>query len=79
MRADTVQAAEKCAKDVQLAGSPDHIRGYFFKCFPKLPETEMGRRPTESAVHSALQEVGPETPQTITVRETRTHYQSFKA
>lgn len=69
---------DRTPDDVRLAGSPDHLRGYFFECFPKLLDTEMGRRPTESAVSGVLQDAGFKPPQVITVWETRKHYQTFQ-
>lgn len=69
---------DRTPDDVRLPGSPDHIRGYFFECFPKLLETEMRRRPTEAAVLGALQNAGFKSPQAITVWETRKKYRSFQ-
>lgn len=69
---------DRTPDDVQLPGSPDHIRGYFFEYFPKLLEMEMGRRPTESTVRSALQDAGFESPRTMTVWETRKRYPTFQ-
>lgn len=64
--------------DVRLAGSSDHIRGYFFECFPRLLDIEMSRRPTDAAVERALQEAGFAPPRRMTVWETRRRYQGFQ-
>jgi len=69
---------DRSPDDVRLAGSPDHIRGYFFECFPRLLETEMGRRPTDHAVRAAMQSAGFEAPRASTLWETRRHYASFE-
>lgn len=49
---------DRTPADVELPGSPDHIRGYFFERFPRLLAVESGRRPTEAAVRQALQAAG---------------------
>ena len=46
---------DRTPDDVQVAGSTEHIRGYFFECFPRLLAVETGRRPTDATVRSALQ------------------------
>lgn len=68
---------DRTPEDVRLPGSPDHVRGYFFECFPKLIETEMGRRPTDVAVRNALLDAGFHSPRVLTVWETRKVYRSF--
>ncbi|MBI3198937.1 MAG: hypothetical protein HYZ40_15805 [Rhodospirillales bacterium] len=64
--------------DVSLPGSPDHIRGYFFECFPRLLETERARRPTVEAVVGALGRAGFGALQTVTVWETRKRHHDFR-
>jgi hypothetical protein len=64
---------------VRIGGSSDHIRGYFFECFPRLLETELGRRPTQDAVRAAMLQAGFSAPETMTVWETRRHYENFDA
>lgn len=68
---------DRTPEDVSLPGSPDHIRGYFFECFPRLLETEKARRPTHQAVGSALGRAGFGALQTVTVWETRKRYNDF--
>lgn len=68
---------DRTPEDVVLPGSPEHIRGYFFECFPKLLETERGRRPTGRAVEQALGRSGFGALQTVTVWETRKRYDDF--
>ncbi|RLT28104.1 MAG: class I SAM-dependent methyltransferase [Chloroflexi bacterium] len=65
---------DRTPEDITIAGSPDHIRGYFFECFPKLLDTELGRRPTTPSVEHALRAAGFVPTQTTTVWETRTTY-----
>ena len=36
--------------DVALPGSPEHLRGYIFACFPRLLAVEAGRRPRSQDV-----------------------------
>ena len=43
---------------VQRRGSAEHLRGYFFECFPRLLAIENARRPTDIAVRSALTAAG---------------------
>lgn len=69
---------DRTPEDVSLPGSPDHIRGYFFECFPWLLETEKARRPTDQAVGGALGRAGFGALQTITVWETRKRYEDFR-
>lgn len=68
---------DRTPDDVQLAGSPEHIRGYFFECFPKLLDTELSRRPTDSAVERTLQAAGFGSLRKLTVWETRRHYREY--
>jgi len=68
---------DRTPDDVALPGSRQHIRGYFFECFPELLDVEIGRRPTLPAVEQALRSTGFEPPQVITVWETRRRYESF--
>ena len=45
---------DRTPDDVQLPGSAEHLRGYFFECFPRLLAIENARRPTDTAVRTAL-------------------------
>ena len=49
---------DRTPADVEVPGSPEHIRGYFFERFARLLAVESGRRPTEAAVRQALQATG---------------------
>jgi SAM-dependent methyltransferase len=49
---------DRTPADVDLPGSPEHIRGYFFDRFPRLRAIERARRPTDAAVVAALQAAG---------------------
>ena len=69
---------DRTPEDVSLPGSPEHIRGYFFECFPRLLETEKGRRPTLQAVEHAFSRSGFEALQTVTVWETRKRHDDFR-
>lgn len=54
----TLIVQDRTPADVQLPGSTEHIRGYFFECFPRLMAVEAARRPSDTAVRSALQATG---------------------
>src|SRR5258708_1416302 len=49
---------DRTPADVQLPGSPEHLRGYFFERFPRLLAVETGRRPTDATVRMALRAAG---------------------
>jgi ubiquinone/menaquinone biosynthesis C-methylase UbiE len=49
---------DRTPEDVRLPGSPKHIRGYFFDCFPRLLEVEEARRPRDAAVREAMTQAG---------------------
>ena len=49
---------DRTPDDVRLPGSPEHLRGYFFECFPRLLAVETARRPTDTAVRTALDATG---------------------
>jgi ubiquinone/menaquinone biosynthesis C-methylase UbiE len=67
---------DRTSDDVALQGSSEHIRGYFFECFPRLLKIESGRRRTDEAVLSELHTVGFEHSESMTVWETRKVYPS---
>jgi len=69
---------DRTPDDVQVAGSPEHIRGYFFECFPRLQEIESNRRPTDDRVASALLKAGFGKLQTTKLWETRKTYVKFE-
>jgi len=68
---------DRTPDDISFAGSQEHIRGYFFECFPKLLEVELGRRRTTQAILSELSAAGFENSETITLWETRKVYSSM--
>ncbi|ARP80183.1 SAM-dependent methyltransferase [Bordetella genomosp. 8] len=69
---------DRTVDDVRLPGSPRHIRGYFFECFPRLAAFESGRRPTDARVRDALDESGFVNTQSRTLWETRKTYKDFE-
>jgi len=68
---------DRTPEDVGLPGSPDHLRGYFFTCHPRLLEIENRRRPALKTVCERMREAGFEQVQTTTLWETRREYTSF--
>ena len=54
----TLIVQDRTPQDVGLPGSPEHLRGYFFECFPRLLAVENARRPTDAAVRAALAATG---------------------
>jgi ubiquinone/menaquinone biosynthesis C-methylase UbiE len=62
---------DRTPDDVQLPGSPEHIRGYFFERFPRLLTVELARRPTDAAVRDALQAAGFRNVRSVTLWELR--------
>ena len=54
----TLIVQDRTPDDVRLPGSPTHLRGYFFECFPRLLEVETARRPTDAAVRTAFDAAG---------------------
>lgn len=67
---------DRTPDDILLPGSQEHIRGYFFECFPRLLEVESGRRRSTQAVLSELNEVGFQNAESFTIWETRKVYPS---
>jgi ubiquinone/menaquinone biosynthesis C-methylase UbiE len=65
---------DRTPADVELPGSPEHLRGWFFERFPKLLTIETGRRPTSETVEKALQATGFGTVQCRTLWEVRRIY-----
>ncbi|WP_340082392.1 class I SAM-dependent methyltransferase [Terribacillus sp. FSL K6-0262] len=49
---------DRTPEDCLLPGSPEHIRGYFFSCFPRLAETEINRRHTSPQIMLNLEDCG---------------------
>ena len=69
---------DRTPADVELPGSPDHIRGYFFERFPRLLAVETGRRPTDAAVRRALLAAGFGEIDSATLWEVRKVYPSVE-
>ncbi len=69
---------DRTPEDVMLPGSPQHIRGYFFTCFPRLLEVEAGRRPMQDTVVRLMQEAGFQLVQARTMWETRRVYDDIE-
>jgi ubiquinone/menaquinone biosynthesis C-methylase UbiE len=69
---------DRTLEDVQIPGSPGHLRGYFFECFPQLLETEKQRRPSRQTVAMELQKVGFAPIKVHTLWETRQVYAGQK-
>ncbi len=64
---------------VRLPGSPEHIRGYLFKCFPHLLEIELARRPSGEEFGARLRDGGFQRVETSTLWETVMVYPDFQA
>lgn len=62
---------DRTLEDISFQGSNEHIRGYFFECFPRLLDVESGRRRPTDIVLRALYETGFENTGSIAVWETR--------
>lgn len=62
---------DRTPEDISFQGSNEHIRGYFFECFPQLLDVESGRRRPTDVVLRALREVEFENTESTNVWETR--------
>lgn len=69
---------DRTPADIQLPGSPEHIRGYFFERFPRLLAVEIGRRPTDVAVRQTLQAAGFSKTENSTLWEIRKTHESVE-
>ncbi|MES2187276.1 MAG: methyltransferase domain-containing protein [Pseudomonadota bacterium] len=69
---------DRTPEDVNLPGSAEHFRGYFFDRFPRLRAIEAGRRPTPETVSAALQAAGFTGTTRTTLWETRKTYAGFE-
>ena len=67
---------DRTPADIQVPGSPEHMRGYFFERFPRLLAVEAGRRPTDAGVRSALQATGFSAIESVMLWEVRRTYDS---
>lgn len=68
---------DRTLEDISSQGSNEHIRGYFFECFPRLLNLEADRRRPTHVVLSALSEAGFKNTRSITLWETRKIYSSM--
>ncbi len=68
---------DRTVADVEAPASGEHLRGYFFECFPRLMQIEKDRRPDTAHVETALNEAGFRQVVTGTLWETRRTYQNF--
>jgi ubiquinone/menaquinone biosynthesis C-methylase UbiE len=69
---------DRTRADVQVAGSPEHIRGYIFMRFPQLLAVELPKRPTADAVKQLLQDAGFAQVRERTLWEIRNVYQTWE-
>jgi ubiquinone/menaquinone biosynthesis C-methylase UbiE len=69
---------ERTPADVALPGTPQHLRGWFFECFPRLLAVETGRRPTTEAVEQALRTTGFTDIRSRTLWEVRRTYATIE-
>jgi ubiquinone/menaquinone biosynthesis C-methylase UbiE len=65
---------DRTPADVELPGSPEHLRGWLLERFARLRAIETGRRPTSKAVEQALQATGFGAIQSRTLWEMRRTY-----
>lgn len=65
---------DRTPEDCFLAGSPHHIRGYFFERFPELKQLEADRRHTFETVCNRLKEASLSHLESVTLWETRKAY-----
>lgn len=70
---------DRTIEDVNVAGSPEHLRGYFFDRFPQLRATEAARRPAPEKVLSALKVNGFQDVSSTSLWEMRKTYAGFDA
>jgi ubiquinone/menaquinone biosynthesis C-methylase UbiE len=71
VRDGTLIVQDRTPGDIDLPGSAEHVRGYFFECFPRLRTVELARRPTDGAVRTALEAAGFQGIATTTLWEVR--------
>jgi ubiquinone/menaquinone biosynthesis C-methylase UbiE len=69
---------DRTITDCFLPGSTNHIRGYFFECFPKLKDKESARRPTSEEVRDGLQKSGFTNVEEHKLWETRKTYDNIE-
>jgi ubiquinone/menaquinone biosynthesis C-methylase UbiE len=67
---------DRTPEDVRLPGSAEHIRGYFFSCYPHLLQVEERRRPDTERVRKDLAVSGFAEVNHLRFWETRKEYRS---
>ncbi|MFX1500648.1 MAG: class I SAM-dependent methyltransferase [Promethearchaeota archaeon] len=68
---------DRTPEDVNIVGSKDHIRGYFFEKFPHLLKIEYSRRPQSNEVENKLKDANFTDIKTYNLWETRKIYNNF--
>ncbi|WYP26969.1 class I SAM-dependent methyltransferase [Alkalihalobacillus sp. FSL W8-0930] len=68
---------DRTPEDCLIEGSPTHIRGYLFECFPFLAELEKKRRFSDEAVQKAMLAAGFKCVEKVELWETRTVYSTI--
>ncbi|MGE0580474.1 class I SAM-dependent methyltransferase [Reyranella sp.] len=72
----TLIVQDRTPEDVALPGTSEHLRGYFFECFPRLLTVEKARRPSDAAVRGALGAAGFRVIESRSLWEVRKTYAS---
>lgn len=62
---------DRTLDDATEPATPEHLRGYFFECFPSLLEKEARRRPSSKSVVESLNAAGFDDLQELKLWETR--------
>ncbi|MGE3536887.1 MAG: class I SAM-dependent methyltransferase [Candidatus Tectimicrobiota bacterium] len=70
---------DRTLEDVRIPGSREHLRGYFFSCFPRLLAVEAARRPHAETVLAALAHAGFTQAQSTVCWEIRQTYPDAEA
>ncbi len=68
---------DRTIDDICLPGTREHIRGYFFDCYPRLLDIETARRPDTQGLAESLAEAGYVQVGNTTIWETRRTYAEF--
>jgi SAM-dependent methyltransferase len=69
---------DRTLDDLRFPASPQHIRGYFFECFPRLWSFEAARRPQREALMAQLEAAGFSQVTARSFWETRQIYPDFQ-
>jgi SAM-dependent methyltransferase len=73
----TLIVQDRTPDDCLIAGSRQHLRGYFFEKFPSLIDKEVSRRHSMAAVSGELANAGFHETESFVLWETRQRYESF--